>query len=61
VGCGIGSRIILPSFEGVRPRSDSWIAFSIVLIELGSKGWIVSIRGSGTLMVASCLSGVDVP
>ena len=37
------------------------IAFSIALIELGSNGWIVSIRGSGTLIVASCLSGVGVP
>jgi hypothetical protein len=24
------------------------------LMELGSKGWIVSILGSGTLIVASC-------
>ena len=31
VSCGIGRRMILPSFDGVRPRSDSWIAFSIVL------------------------------
>src|SRR3954469_16356105 len=61
VGCGIGSRTTLPSFDGVRPRSDSWIAFSIALIELGSNGWIVSIRGSGTLIVASCFSGVEVP
>ena len=36
-------------------------AFSIDLIELGSNGWIVSMRGSGTLIVASCLSGVGVP
>ena len=31
VSCGIGRRMILPSFDGVRPRSDSWIAFSIWL------------------------------
>ena len=61
MSCGIGSRIIFPSFEGVSPRSDSWIAFSIARIELGSNGWIVSIRGSGTPIVASCFSGVFVP
>ena len=53
--------MILPSFDGVSPRSDSWIARSIVLIELGSNGWIVSSRGSGTLIVASCFSGVSWP
>ena len=37
------------------------IAFSIAFTELGSKGWIVRRRGSGTLIVASCLSGVAVP
>ena len=45
--------MILPSFEGVSPSSDSCSARSIDLIELGSYGWIVSIRGSGTLMVES--------
>src|SRR5918994_2881235 len=61
VSAGIGSRISLPSFDGVNPRADSWIARSIVLIEPGSNGWIVSSRGSGALIVASCLSGVCVP
>ena len=51
----------LPSFDGVRPRSDSWIARSICLIDDGSNGWIVSIRGSGTLIVAMFFSGVGVP
>ena len=37
------------------------IARSIDLIELGSNGWIVSRRGSGTLIVASCLTGVCWP
>ena len=31
VSCGIGRRMSLPSFDGVRPRSDSWIARSIAL------------------------------
>jgi hypothetical protein len=53
--------MILPSFDGVSPRSDSMIAFSIAFIELGSNGWTVSMRGSGTLIVASWFSGVGVP
>src|SRR4051794_40333691 len=61
VSCGIGRRITLPSFDGVRPSSDSWIARSISLIELGSNGCTVSMRGSGTLIVASWLSGVFCP
>ncbi len=61
VSCGIGSRIILPSLDGVRPRSDSMIARSICLIADGSNGWIVSMRGSGTLIVAMFFSGVGVP
>ena len=61
VSCGIGSRISLPSFDGVRPRSDSWTAFSIALIWLGSNGCTVIIRGSGTLIVAMFFSGVGVP
>ena len=51
----------MPSFEGVRPRSDSWIARSIALICDGSNGWIVSSRGSGTLIVAMFFSGEGVP
>ena len=37
------------------------IAFSIPFSELGSNGWTVSIRGSGTLIVASWFNGVGVP
>ena len=37
------------------------IARSICLIDDGSKGWIVSMRGSGTLIVARFFSGVGVP
>jgi hypothetical protein len=58
VSCGIGRRISFPSLFGVNPRSDSWIARSMVETEFGSKGWMVSKRGSGALMVASCFSGV---
>ena len=33
VSSGIESRIRLPSLFGVSPRSDSWMAFSIDLID----------------------------
>ena len=42
----------LPSLVGVRPRSDFWIAFSMALICVLSKGWMVIMRGSGALIVA---------
>ena len=50
-----------PSFDGFKPRSDSWIARSISLSAFGSNGCTVSNRGSGTLIVASCFSGVRWP
>jgi hypothetical protein len=53
--------MILPSFDGLTPRSDSRIAFSTSRIEPLSNGVTTSIRGSGTEMVASWLSGVRVP
>jgi hypothetical protein len=61
VSDGIGRRITLPSFEGVSPRSDSRIAFSIALICVGSYGWTESSRASGALIVAMLESGVAVP
>jgi len=44
-------RKILPSLEGVRPKSDFRIAFSISLIADTSQGWIVIRRLSGTASV----------
>lgn len=52
---------MLPSLFGVRPTSDSMIAFSIALIEVLSNGWTDSRRASGAEIVASCLSGVEAP
>ena len=52
------------TLRGARALSEGGlpeVARSIALIELGSNGWIVSDRGSGALIVASCLSGVWVP
>jgi hypothetical protein len=51
----------LPSLFGVRPTSDSWIAFSIAPIEELSKGEIVSSRASEVETLASCLRGVWAP
>ncbi len=58
VRSGIWRRITLPSLDGVRPRSDSWIAFSIRPIEFLSKGVSVSRRASEAATFASCFSGV---
>ena len=61
VSSGICRRITLPSLLGVRPTSDSWIAFSIAPIEPLSKGVTVSRRASEVATLASCLSGVCAP
>ena len=54
-------RICLPSFCGLMPRSDVWIAFSIALSSEPSHGWMDSERGSGVETAATWLSGVGVP
>ena len=61
VGVGMVSRMSLPSFTGVRPRSDFWIAFSITPIWPASHGWIASVRASGVDTEAICWIGVGVP
>ena len=61
VSSGITRRTMLPSLEGARPSCASTMPFSIAFIEDLSNGWIVSIRASGTLIVASCFSGVCAP
>ena len=61
VSGGMGRRMIEPSFWGLSPSSDDWIAFSISpMIDL-SHGWTVSSRGSGAAMVATCFSGTFDP
>ena len=52
--------ITLPSELGFKPRSEDWIAFSISLSVVASKGLIISERGSGTLIAASCINCVGV-
>ena len=47
------NRSTLPSDEGVMPRSDLWMAFSMFPIWEASHGWITSVFGSGTDSEAS--------
>jgi hypothetical protein len=61
VSGGKDSRITLPSFEGVMPRSLAMIAFSIEPIAFLSNGCTSRVRGSGTENDASCWSGTWVP
>ena len=55
---GIGMRITLPSFAGLRPRSDARIAFSMRPSCDGSNGCATINAGSGTERLASWLSGI---
>ena len=58
---GIRRRSTWPSVAGDRPRLESTIAFSTgFTIDLSQTCTEIS-RGSGTLTVASCSSGVDMP
>jgi hypothetical protein len=52
-------RTTLPSLAGVRPRSDFWMAFSILGSIPGSQGWMRSVFGSGTETVATWFRGVS--
>ncbi len=61
VSSGSVTRIVLPSLEGLTPRSESRIDFSIAVIDDLSYGVISTIRASGTWKVASCCSGVCEP
>jgi hypothetical protein len=61
VSWGTGMRISLPSFWGLRSRSEARIAFSIAGINEGSQGWSVISVGSVTARLPTWLSGVGVP
>jgi hypothetical protein len=61
VSCGNTTRMIMPSFVGLTPRSLSRIAFSIAPSWLGSYGLITAIRASATVIEAICGIGVGVP
>ena len=57
----MASRISLPSFTGVSPRSDFWMAFSMAPIWPASQGWMTSVRASGVDTEAIWLIGVGLP
>ena len=61
VSGGKANRITLPSFDGVRPRSEDMMAFSIADTAFLSKGWMTRRRGSGTENEASWFRGTCVP
>ena len=60
-GASIGKRIILPSLEGLIPKSDVIIAFSIALRSDFSQGAIWMILASGTETLATPWIGVGAP
>ncbi len=53
--------MVWPSVCGLRPRSDSRIAFSTAVTMPRSQTEIESRRGSGTLTVATCAIGIEAP
>ena len=55
------SRTTVPSTFGIRPMSLFWMAFSMAPEHAAVPGLDDDWCGSGTLMLASWLSGVDVP
>jgi hypothetical protein len=58
---GLFGRISWPSADGLRPSSAVRIAFSTAPAKPRSQTWTVIIRGSGTPMVATWLSGIAAP
>ena len=61
VSCGNSTRMTMPSLDGLTPRSESRIAFSMALSWLGSYGLMTAIRASETVIVAICGMGVGAP
>ena len=51
----------LPSVRRIQAEGGSRIAFSTALPMPRSQTWTLSRRGSGTLMVATCLIGMGDP
>ena len=58
---GITSLIVLPSFDGLKPRFAAIIAFSMSLTVDGSKGITAIVLGSGAEMFAMFLIGIVLP
>src|SRR5712664_488366 len=58
VSTGIGTRTVSPAAAGLRPRSESRIAFSIACASFFSKGVTPMVRASSSVTLATWLSGV---
>src|SRR5439155_20425661 len=61
VSGGVGMRIRLPSFDGVRPRSEGRMPFSTAFNGPLSHGCTVSSLGYGAATLATCVSGISFP
>ncbi len=61
VSWGITTRMMLPSLVGLTPRSELRIAVSIAFSCEASYGLTMTMRASGTLMLAICVIGVGAP
>jgi hypothetical protein len=61
VSGGSGMRMRCPSFEGVSPRSEARIAFSMALRSDLSHGCTVSSFGSGAATLATWFKGISPP
>ena len=53
--------MLAPSFWGLIPRSEFWMAFSMLFTAVLSQGEISSVRASGEEMAAICWMGVGLP
>ena len=53
--------MLAPSFWGLMPRSEVWMAFSMLFTAVLSQGEINSVRASGEEMAAICWMGVGLP
>ncbi len=54
-------RITSPLVAGLRPRSDSRIAFSTTDTIFFSHGWTPMVRASTSVTLAICVSAVGAP
>ena len=54
-------RMTLPSFCGLRSRSEVRMAFSMTGRVDGSQGWMLIMVGSGIDMLPTWFNGVGVP
>ncbi len=61
VSAGIGTRMMSLEVAGLRPRSESRIAFSITGTIFFSQGWTAMVRASASVMLAHWVIGSGAP